>query len=394
MINKTISFLSEIPMFAIFNCDIPHGTIPSFIAHRFDAGEFEELLQYLKSNNYRTLGIDEYYDYLTGAKADRDRKVIITFDDGLRNNWTVIFPLLKKYEMKAVFYVNPSSMSEKPGPGPSLEDVWSGKISLIDLYRKEKEDPLISWDEARRMEDSGLVDIESHGHRHQICFIADNIVDFQRPDISGDPVYPWLYTAIGAERCEPIWGAPVYPFASRLKARCYFDNKGLRTACMNYVNERGAEDFFSRRGWRNELDTLVRGYKAAHPFPAEFETELEQELAIRDSLIGAQARIERELKKKCVHFAYPWHITSRISILWLKELGFKTVFRCMDPWRMPRKGSDPFDLRRIEAHWITSLPGKGRKSVWKRLSIRAARYSDKHSPLSHRDLYDLHEKRL
>jgi hypothetical protein len=144
----------------------------------------------------------------------------------------------------------------------------------------------------------------------------------------------------------------------------------LRETCISYVKANGGKEFFKSEDWKNRLHQIAKTYRAKNILDVHYENELDQELAIRDSLIKAKDLIELELNKSCEHFAYPWNASGELSLLWLKELGFKTVFRFMHSWRFPGKGSDPFSLRRFEGYWIKSLPGKGRVGMRHKLEKR------------------------
>jgi peptidoglycan/xylan/chitin deacetylase (PgdA/CDA1 family) len=365
-LKRFIRLAGDIPFFAFYGGFLKSEWIPAFIFHKVLPDEFEAILAYLSRNRYRTLCLDEYYDYLTGRKRDSERKVILTFDDGLRNNWTVAYPLLKKWKMHAVFYVNPGIMANREcSPGPNLEDVWSRRISVDQMEGTEAESPFIGWQEAKIMQASGFTAIESHGWRHRICFVDDQIIDFQRPDRNGKPLYSWLFTAVDANFDDPLWGIPVYRYQPRLAAgRRFYDDPGLRKCCLEYVGGHGGKEFFTRRNWRKVLMGMVRDYRQRHGSCVRYESGDEQELGIRDSLMDAQNAIEKNLGKRCEHFAYPWHASGRLSLLWLRELGFKTVFRAMKSFEVVKPGCDPYNLSRIEGYWIPHLPGTGREYLW------------------------------
>lgn len=367
---RILACIRDIPLFAFVPSAVCSGTIPSFIFHQVEEKEFESFLRYLQDNHYRTIDGDELFAALMGTCRDTEKRVILTFDDGLRNVWAVAYPLLKRYGMKAVFYVNPSTVLESGGCGHCLEDVWAGKVSLADLITEAKERPHISWDEARAMEASGFVKIESHGWRHQICFTEDTIIDFQHPDRNGNPRYRWLFSAVDAPADARLWGAPVYPFRSRFDAVRYFDDAGLRGACMRFVEDNGGRAFFERSDWRTRLTECAREYRENNRLRTVREDWISQELAIRDSLVRAKEKIEKELGKNSLHFAYPWSIGGPVAQLWLKELGYKTVFRYMSSWKLNRTGSNPHELGRVEGYWITSLPGTGRVSFWSKMFRR------------------------
>lgn len=96
--------------------------------------QLEEEFEYLSDNGYTTLFAEEY------EKAyDTEKPVIITFDDGYEDNYTYMFPLLKKYNLKATIFVAAKYVGEKD-------------------YLKENQ--------IKEMVKSGLVSIQSHTYNH------------------------------------------------------------------------------------------------------------------------------------------------------------------------------------------------------------------------------------
>ena len=64
--------------------------------------KFEAQLKFLKENGYETL---TFHDLLQHNIKDWNKKIILTFDDGYEDNYTILFPLLKKYGFKAVIFL-------------------------------------------------------------------------------------------------------------------------------------------------------------------------------------------------------------------------------------------------------------------------------------------------
>ncbi|MGQ9467393.1 MAG: polysaccharide deacetylase family protein, partial [Anaerolineae bacterium] len=66
---------------------------------------FEAQLQYLAEAGYHTVTLTDLYLYLTEGRPLPERPVILTFDDGYRDAYTVVFPLLQKYGFVGTFFV-------------------------------------------------------------------------------------------------------------------------------------------------------------------------------------------------------------------------------------------------------------------------------------------------
>jgi len=69
-----------------------------------DKKAFEEQLQYLYENGYRTLNTSEYLN-LGRSNNSKNKYVILTFDDCYESYYSNVFPCLKKYKAKAIFFV-------------------------------------------------------------------------------------------------------------------------------------------------------------------------------------------------------------------------------------------------------------------------------------------------
>lgn len=66
--------------------------------------QFEEQLDFLK-RNYQVITFREVIDCLKEDKRFPERSLLLTFDDGFRDNYMNAFGLLKKYELPAAFFV-------------------------------------------------------------------------------------------------------------------------------------------------------------------------------------------------------------------------------------------------------------------------------------------------
>lgn len=101
-----------------------------FNARYLSLKQFEEHLQ-LISRHYHPVSLK---DVLSGNLSVDKLNVLLTFDDGLKNNFTHAFPLLKKYKVPAVFFVTAAASTSQPFLFNDLTDVAplliSGSINI------------------------------------------------------------------------------------------------------------------------------------------------------------------------------------------------------------------------------------------------------------------------
>ncbi len=99
----------------------------------------EEQLSYLHDKGFQTLSLNDLAASFENREPLPPKSVILTFDDGFRDFYTNAFPLLKKYNMRAVsFYV--VGYSKFPG--------------YMDTQM------------LREIHNSGLVDVQAHSMSH------------------------------------------------------------------------------------------------------------------------------------------------------------------------------------------------------------------------------------
>ncbi len=74
---------------------------------------FEHQVTTLQKAGYTFIIPSDIPDYFEGKQIPPSKPVILTFDDGYRDFYTDVFPILKKYNVKAISYVVPGFL-DKP----------------------------------------------------------------------------------------------------------------------------------------------------------------------------------------------------------------------------------------------------------------------------------------
>lgn len=73
---------------------------------------FESHLQYLKEQGYTIVSVEQLARRLEQG-ASVDKYVALSFDDGYKNNYSVVLPLLQKYDAKGSFFVINREMGDE-----------------------------------------------------------------------------------------------------------------------------------------------------------------------------------------------------------------------------------------------------------------------------------------
>lgn len=113
--------------------------------YMIDPDLFESDLKYLKENGYNTIVIKDLIDYFEKGTPLPENPVMLTFDDGYYNNYYYAYPLLKKYNAKAII-----------SPIGYTADAEQGTGEKNPAYSQ------CDWNEYREMVKSGHVEIQNH----------------------------------------------------------------------------------------------------------------------------------------------------------------------------------------------------------------------------------------
>jgi peptidoglycan/xylan/chitin deacetylase (PgdA/CDA1 family) len=88
------------------------------------ANDLREQFSYLRRNNYHPILLSELVAYVQKKQPLPDKPVLITFDDGYRDNWQVMYPLLKEYDMKAAIFLVPTFLHKDANNSISNGNVY------------------------------------------------------------------------------------------------------------------------------------------------------------------------------------------------------------------------------------------------------------------------------
>ncbi len=328
---------------------------------------FEGQMRLLKRKGWNTITLSQLYAHMKDDAPLPEKPVVLTFDDGYLDNWVYAFPVLKKYGHRAVVWMSTDFIDPAGNARPTMEDVWDGKISPGDLPAGG----FLSWAEMRKMEESGVIEIQSHAKTHTWYYSGPEIIDYHRPaGADGYQPQPWLswnvcpekkYDYMSRNFAEDIpFGTPIYRHEKAMSARRYFPDERLAGLLAGHVAENGGEVFFEKADWKKELDLVVEKYRQASGkglcgAPGRVETEAEYEKRIMEELAGSRRILSEGLGKDVRFLCWPGGAFNDASVRMASESGYlATTTHYLDPDMRNVYGESPERINRIgcEAPWV------------------------------------------
>ena len=321
----TYLFLTVVLIFLIFI--IYNKTRKSFVLclmyHSVDnekgkggifVNEFEEHIKWIKDK--KTFKMEELKNLNYTLPKN---SILITFDDGYKNNYTLAFPILKKYNMKATIFLNTKFIG--------------------------KDEFYLNWDEIKEMYESGLVDFQLHTHSHQLTIKDISVLDFY--DEESSPYfkresYNLFFEGNYDEKKdkEKLYGLPVFKLRSKISIAGYKPKKDF---LKKYQNIKQLQKFNKNE----KKDFLNKLFKEKQN---EFFDKISEEQFIKTvefEILENKKIIEKNLGKTPDCLAYPWGHRYKGNREDIRKLG-------VDVFITTRKGVNSLKLNK---NWIYRVSG-------------------------------------
>lgn len=135
-------------------------SIPILMYHHFELdksktndmtvykSDFEKQMKYLKDNGYTAINTKDLEEFIKGKSNLPIKPVMITADDGYLSNYKIMYPILKKLNMKATIFI----------VGKGIDNAENTKNQI----------PKLTWEDIKEMYKSGLIDIGCHTYNSHV----------------------------------------------------------------------------------------------------------------------------------------------------------------------------------------------------------------------------------
>lgn len=128
---------------------------------------FENIMASIRDRGYETVDVRDLIDFVEGRKDLPLKSVILTFDDGYYSNYRLVYPILKRYKMKAIFFPIGISVGKNHYKDTELE--------MMRHY---------SIEDMQEMQASELVEFGSHSYDMHQNVGLEHILGNDRPRVT------------------------------------------------------------------------------------------------------------------------------------------------------------------------------------------------------------------
>lgn len=284
---------------------------------------FEEHLKYFSKHDFKFMLLKDMLDSKLNEKI-----ICLTFDDGYLDNFVYVYPLLKKYKATGTIFINPLFVDKKNGVRKTLENYWNNDASLEGINKWG----FLSWDEMRLMEQSGVIDIQSHTLTHTKYFVSDKIVGFHHPGADsvsyiGNQFPERLPYYIEDQEFEQLlaFGYPIFEqkssiIARRVKIQNSFIHSTIQSFNGYNWNENYNFDYLIKK-----IGPMYKEYKRQNSIIESIETEDEYNKRVYFELSESKRIIEAELEKKVNICCWPSGDNNEFAHNLALEIGYNAT---------------------------------------------------------------------
>lgn len=272
--------------------------------------DFKRQLKYFR-DHYTIISMREAWMIRSGLAEPVSHPLVITFDDGYSDNYTFAFPVLKEFEAKATIFISPlyadnREIVRSPGDVPGF----------------------LSWKEMQIMEDSGLVDIQSHTLSHAKYTTSDKIVGFHHP--GGDILHPAINLFpgrrtdhIGDPTFEKVlpYGYPLFENGPAMTARIVKINPDFISLCVDKLSDYDFTDYNFNKAMKC-VNEIYNWYRTKDRLITAIETEEEYVSRVTDEIYSSKQIIEEKLNKRVDFLCWPHGVNSEMLHALAMEAGY------------------------------------------------------------------------
>lgn len=269
---------------------------------------FEEHLKIIKKMGMETLTISEF-----GERKKSTKTMLITFDDGYYDNYKIVFPLLKKYNMKATIFLNTLFIDDTTTGERKIKISKTANYEAVLNYKKNgngKTLQYMTWQEIKEMKESGLIEFQAHSHKHSPIFSSDKLIGIYEKNPE-DMSEAFLYGDV-------LEGYPEFSKRGEYSTKGIIIDRKFFSIFKKYYDENLRK--------KSKKEMLKLGEKFVQENKSNFffyENDRDFFERVEKDFDENRREIEQKLGTKVEYFCWPWGHRNKDVIKFLKKKGIK-----------------------------------------------------------------------
>ncbi len=154
----------KVPVLLYHKIDLPTADVKIRGAFTYPR-KFEKQISYLKKKGFEFYTAGELIDFYLERGEFPKKSVVVTFDDGWKDNYTNAFSILKKYGAKATIFLVPSCVGKT-----------TDKVTAEGEAKREH----LAESDILEMSKSGVFEFASHSFNHKLFHqISEKEIEFE-----------------------------------------------------------------------------------------------------------------------------------------------------------------------------------------------------------------------
>ena len=277
---------------------------------------FRKQMEWLSKNNYYTCTWKELEDHISGMKILPSKSIHIHFDDGFLDNWSVVFPIMEKYNLKYTILITPEFVEDNDIIRPFVSETKENNKSNWWGY--------LSKGEISKMVEIGLVDFQAHGYTHTWYPVSSTVIDI----IDNSSFYPHIYWNSDI-KSKPHWLTKSDYNIEHFNEVVFEYGKSLEVDKVFIVDEEALSKVYGDLD--NSLDKKLRIQKLNEAFRTEgrnigrYETDKEKTERLTRELKSTKEEVFSLTERPCDYVVFPGGGNTKEVLGLCKKVGYKQV---------------------------------------------------------------------
>jgi peptidoglycan/xylan/chitin deacetylase (PgdA/CDA1 family) len=314
----------------------------------------EEQCRFLAAKGWRGISLAEAEGYFLRGRKLPSKACLFTFDDAYLDAYVyaepilrahghcgAIFPVLDLLEEREALRPNRDDLARNPERQAELGDLHTPKNVFRAGFRV-RDIRFCSWNEIRRMHESGVMSAAPHSLNHGRAIAGLNFKALYKKQGQWGffAVYPYT----------PPWGMPLFPTDYGLAVRGYTVNPALFELVREKVpqQEPEAKAFLADK---RRCQALLKSIGKL-PWLGRQETEAEFRARVFAEFTACRERFAACLGFEPLSFCWPWGAFCQESIEEAERAGFRLLF-CTSQTQGRYREAKP--VRRVGVRFYTTL---------------------------------------